>query len=282
MSEAAVPREADRKEEAELSLELASALRRRSRRERIRKVFWPSLVLVLGLLLWEVTSRLEIVNPIILPPPGEVVEAWGRLMTQAFFWEAVQVTMTETLVGFAIGSGVGFVLGVLTAIVSTMRFAIYPYVVAFQNTPRVAFAPLLVTWFGFGLESKIALAAAICFFPILINVFVGISTVDEDARTVMKSYGASRWQMFRKLSLPYSLPFTFAGLKTGMSLALIGAVVGEFVGGARGMGVLIDRFNYLLRVADAFAVLATLALIGTVLYGIMEFLDRRIVFWIDR
>jgi NitT/TauT family transport system permease protein len=181
-----------------------------------------------------------------------------------------------------IGAGLGFVLGVCIASVKVIRQALYPYAVAFQNTPRVAFAPVLLTLFGFDIWSKVALAAAICFFPTLLAVMVGIQTVDEDAKTVMRSYGASTWQMFRKLTLPAASPFIFAGLKLGMTFALIGAIVAEFVGAARGMGVLIETFNFQLDVAEAYAVVMALSIMGLALYGIMELLDRRVVFWIDR
>jgi NitT/TauT family transport system permease protein len=120
---------------------------------------------------------------------------------------------------------------------------LYPYAIAFENTPRVAFAPVLVTRFGFEIWSLVALAAAICAVPTLIDVEVGIQMVDDDAKTVMRSYGASTWQMFRKLTLPYALPLVFAGLKLAMSIALIGAIVTEFVGAARGMRVLIETLT---------------------------------------
>jgi NitT/TauT family transport system permease protein len=254
----------------------------RDRRELLGALGWPLAVLVAALALWEVVVRTEIVNEIILPLPEDVAAAFVNLLQSAFFWEATAITLQETALGFLVGAGSGFVMGVSIASVKVIRQAFYPYAVAFQNTPRVAFAPILLTLFGFDIWSKVALAAAICFFPTLLNVMVGIQTVDEDAKTVMRSYGASTWQMFRKLTLPAALPLIFAGLKLGMSFALIGAIVAEFVGAARGMGVLIETFNFQLDVAEAYAVVLALSLIGLSLYGLMEFLDRRIVFWIER
>jgi NitT/TauT family transport system permease protein len=251
-------------------------------RELIGAIGWPMAVMVAVLAMWEVVVRTEMVNEIILPLPEDVAAAFVNLLQSEFFWEAMAITLQETMLGFLVGAGLGFVMGVSIASVRVIRQAFYPYAVAFQNTPRVAFAPILLTLFGFDIWSKVALAAAICFFPTLLNVMVGIQTVDEDAKTVMRSYGASTWQMFRKLTLPAALPLIFAGLKLGMSFALIGAIVAEFVGAARGMGVLIETFNFQLDVAEAYAVVLALSIVGLTLYGLMELLDRRIVFWIER
>lgn len=244
-------------------------------------LIWPLTVAVISLGAWEFISRTEIVDPIILPPPTEVAAALVRLCQRGFFWEAVEVTVLETVLGFVIGCAAGFILGAAIGTVKQVRWAIYPFIIAFQNTPRVAFAPVFLTWFGFGMASKVVMAAAICFFPLLINVVVGIETVDEHARELMRSYGASKRQTFFKVTLPSSLPLVFAGLKTAMTLALIGAIVAEFVGATEGLGVLINTFNFQLDVAEAFAVVVMLSIIGLILYGAIELLDRKVVFWRD-
>jgi NitT/TauT family transport system permease protein len=242
-------------------------------------VLWPSLALLLLGALWEGLSRFEIVDPIILPPLTEVVVSLVGLVQERFFWHNTWITVYETLVGFVIGVVAAWALGTLIGIFRPFRLAIYPLAVAFQNTPRVALAPLFLTWFGFGLTSKYVMAATICFFPVLIAVVVGLETIDHDARTLMRSFGARRWETYRKLSLPSSMPIIFAGIKQAMTLALIGAIVAEFVGASEGMGVMIKTFNFQLEVADGFAVIVALMIIGLLLYGIVEWLDRRIVFW---
>jgi NitT/TauT family transport system permease protein len=242
-------------------------------------VFWPTFALVSMLGLWEFLSRTEIVDPIILPPFTDVVASLVDLVQTDFFWDNTWTTISETLLGFAIGVTAAWVLGTLIGIFRPFRLAMYPLAVAFQNTPRVALAPLFLTWFGFGLTSKYVMAATICFFPVLIAVVVGLETVDSDARTLMRSLGASRWELYRKLSLPSSLPIIFAGVKQAMTLALIGAIVAEFVGASEGMGVMIKTFNFQLEVADGFAVIVALMIIGLLLYGIVEWLDQKIVFW---
>jgi NitT/TauT family transport system permease protein len=258
---------------------LASPLTDRSGRFDWSLVLWPALALLLLGALWEALSRFEIVDPIILPPLTEVVVSLVSLSQEGFFWRNTWITLYETLLGFVIGVVAAWVLGTLIGIFRPFRLAIYPLAVAFQNTPRVALAPLFLTWFGFGLTSKYVMAATICFFPVLIAVVVGLETIDHDARTLMRSFGAKRWETYRKLSLPSSMPIIFAGIKQAMTLALIGAIVAEFVGASEGMGVMIKTFNFQLEVADGFAVIVALMIIGLVLYGIVEWLDRKIVFW---
>jgi NitT/TauT family transport system permease protein len=240
---------------------------------------WPTGALLLFLAIWELAAQTELVNPIIVPAASDVFVALVEIVQEDFFWDATKVTVEETLIGFAIGVTGAWILGTLIGVFRIFRLAFYPLIVAFQITPRIALAPLFLTWFGFGITSKIVMAATICFFPVLINVVVGLDTVDKDARSLMRSFGASRWEEYRKLTLPSSLPIIFAGLKTAMTLALIGAIVAEFVGASEGMGVLIKTFNFQLQVAEGFAVIIALAIIGLVLYGITELIEHKLVFW---
>lgn len=242
-------------------------------------LFWPTLALTLAIATWEFLSQTEIVNPIVVPPASEVFTALVELVQEGFFWEATWVTVQETLLGFFIGVVGAWILGTAIGMSRIARLTLYPPAVAFQITPRIALAPLFLTWFGFGLTSKVVLAATICFFPVLISVVVGFDNVDKDARTLMRSFGGSKWEEYRKLTAPASLPIIFAGLKTAITLALIGAIVGEFVGGSEGMGVLVKTFNFQLNVAEGFAVIIVLAIIGLIMYGIVAWVDKKVVFW---
>lgn len=261
----------------------ADALPRRRRGASLWRSVWPPTAVVLAILaIWEGIVGFGMVNPIILPPPSAIARSLAAMVAEPFFWEAAQATMTETLVGFVIGIVTAWILGTLLGMSDLARRALYPIVVAFQITPRIAFAPIFLTWFGFGLESKIVMAATICFFPLLLNVLVGMETVDRDARTLMRSFGASRWQEYRELTLPASLPLILAGIKNAVTLALIGAIVAEFVGASVGMGVLSKTFSFQLDVASSFAVIIALMLFGLLLYGIVELIDKRLVYWRDR
>lgn len=234
-------------------------------------------VVVIGV--WEAVSRSDMVSDLILPAPSAVAVAFGDLFSSGIVWPHLRVTVTETLLGFVIGSGGGFLLGTFAAWSVIFRRVVSPYVITFQVTPRVAMAPIFLTWFGFGMTSKVVLAATICFFPVFINTVTGLVNIDEDAMELFQSLKANRRQVFVNLSLPSALPVVFAGLKTGMTLALIGAIVAEFVGASEGLGLLIDQFNFQLATDAAFAVVLLLAIVGLILYGIVELLDRKIVFW---
>ena len=256
-----------------------------SRRQRMQErrvvstILWPAAAALAILVIWQWLSKTGRVDEIIVPAPTDIVDSFVRLVQEDFFWEATWVTVKETVIGFGAGILGAWILGTLIGVFRPFRLAFYPLVVVFQITPRVALAPVFLTWFGFGITSKIVMAATICFFPVLIAVILGLETVDKNARDLMRSFGASRWEEYRKLTLPSSLPAIFAGLKIAITLALIGAIVAEFVGATEGMGVLIKTFNFQLQVADGFAVILALSIIGLILYGITEFLESKIVFW---
>lgn len=248
-------------------------------KELLRVIAWPLLTVVIIWAVWAALVRGGVVARIILPLPSEVIVAFWRLMQQTFFWSNIRITVVETLLGFAIGCGAGWLLGSAMSLSSLVSRATYPLVVAFQNTPRIALAPVFLTWFGFGITARVVMSAVICFFPVVISVIVGMQTVDTDMKMLMHSYGANQWVMYRKVVLPWSLPVVFSGVKTAMTLALLGAIVGEFVGGTGGVGTLIKTFNFQLDVAEGFASIAALMIVGLLLYGLVELVDRRVVYW---
>jgi NitT/TauT family transport system permease protein len=244
---------------------------------------WPiSLAVLVALLaLWELGSRAGVFHEFILPAPTRIAAALGRLLTAGFFAEHLGVTLYETLAGFAIGAGLACAGGVLLHASPLLNRVVYPYVVVFQVIPKVALAPILVTWFGFGLTSKVVMAATISFFPALINTIVGLGAVEEEALLLFRSLVARRAQAFFKLSLPSALPYVFAGLKTSLTFAFIGAIVGEFVGANHGIGLLVETYNFQLDIPMVFALIVVLSVIGLALYLAFEYVDRKIVFWRD-
>jgi NitT/TauT family transport system permease protein len=235
------------------------------------------LVVTLGV--WEALNRAEIVHEIILPAPSRIIAGIWTVVTLEGFARELGTTVLEVLLGFLLAAAGGIGIGVLTGTFELFRRAIYPYVVAFQVIPKVVFAPIFLAWFGYGIESKIVLAAVIAFFPCLINTAVGLRSTTEDERMLMRSYVASRGQIFWKLTLPKALPFVFAGLKTAFTFALIGAIVAEFVGTYHGLGLMLETFTFALQMHLVFAVIAIISLLGIALYAGLDFLDRRIVFW---
>jgi NitT/TauT family transport system permease protein len=243
----------------------------------------PPLVTALVILgIWEFVSSSGMVDEIILPAPTSIVDAMIDLVQESFFWKATWVTTQEALIGFAAGVLIAWILGTLIGLFRSFSLAVYPPVVAFQIMPRVALAPVFLTWFGFGITSKVVMAATICFFPVLVNTILGMQGVGRDARALMRSLGASKWEEYRKLLLPASLPAIFASLKVAVALALIGAIVAEFLGASEGMGVLLREMSFQLQIAESFAVLVALSFLGLVLYGLAALLESRLIFWRGR
>lgn len=230
--------------------------------------------------LWEIAVQRNWVSALILPSPFAVVEAWWDLaIVRGLIWEHFAVTLGEVVAGFLIGAAFGCGVATLSAMNATFRRLAQPYMVALQVTPRIAIAPIIVAWLGFGMEPKIAIAAIICFFPIFINTLTGLMQTDEDSIEMFRSLRASRWQTFTQLQLPQAMPVVMAGFKTGISLALIGAIVGEFVSASVGMGVLIQKFSFQLLLPQAFACLLMLTAMGLLLYGVATLADRHLVYW---
>ena len=237
------------------------------------------LSLVVVVAIWEGVARAGWVSPLVLPAPSRIWDGLVILFTADWFGKHLWYTTAETLAGFFIGGVAAIALGILMVNVRVFKEIIYPYVVAFQVMPKVVLAPIFITWFGFGMESKIVMAIAISFFPVVINTVVGLESVEEDALLLMRSLVASPMQVFWKLSWPTALPSVFAGLKTSLTLALIGALVAEFVTAKEGLGTLITTFSFELKVYLVFACIIVVSLLGLLLYGLMEVLERKIVFW---
>jgi NitT/TauT family transport system permease protein len=249
--------------------------------KRLFRRLWPPLVFLAILVgLWELALAVNYVSESILPHPKDIVVSFWELIRSDFVWDDIGATLWESVAGFLLGSALGLALAIPSGLSPIMRQMLNPYAVALQVTPRIAIAPLIIAWVGFGYSSKIWIAAIIAFFPVYVNALTGILTVDEDAREMFRSLGASRLQTFMRLMVPGSLPVLFAGLKTAAGLSLVGAVVGEFISAQRGLGVLVQQFSSQLAISDAFAVILMLMVLGLLLYGVMEWLERTTVFWL--
>jgi NitT/TauT family transport system permease protein len=248
---------------------------------RVAQRLWPPLVfLVILIALWELALAVDYVSETILPHPKDIAVSFFELITSGFVWDDIAATLWESVAGFGLGAALGLALAIPSGLSPIMRQMLNPYAVGLQVTPRIAIAPLIIAWAGFGYSSKIWIAAIIAFFPVYVNALTGMLTVDEDAREMFRSLGASKWQQFMQLMVPGSLPVMFAGLKTAAGLSLVGAVVGEFISAQRGLGILVQQFSSQLAISDAFAVILMLMLLGLLLYGVMEWLERTTVFWL--
>ncbi|RHW36705.1 ABC transporter permease [Lysinibacillus yapensis] len=253
----------------------------------IRKIFKKEALLSIALLVlllaaWEILSRIGVLHPLILPAPTVVFSATLELLASSFLYLHLGVTLYETIAGFFIGSFLAIILGIVVSSNPTLYKVLNPFIVVFQAIPKIALAPIFVTWFGFGPTAKIVMAITICFFPTFVNTVVGLKSVDEESRLLFQSLVAKKKDTFFKLSLPTALPFIFAGLKSSLTFALIGAIVGEFVGANEGIGMLLDTFNFQLEMGKVYALIVILSIIALLLYLLIEWLDKKLIFWADR
>ena len=230
---------------------------------------------------WEAIVRGFGISKIVLPAPSAIAVAFtDGLLSGDFGWH-LAVTMYEILAGFAVGALSGLLLGFVIALVPLAQRILYPYVVAFQTVPKVAIAPIIVIWFGYGVSSKIVITATIAFFPLLANTIMGLRAAPHDQIEMLLSYTASPWQVFTMVRLKQALPYIFVGLDVAIVLSVIGAIVGEFVGAKAGLGYLILQKNFNLDMAGTFAILIILSVIGVGLHALIGGVQRRVVFWMD-
>ena len=242
------------------------------------------LLLVVVVLAWEYGVAWLDVPTYILPPPSRIAFAmWQGLDAGIFdrggYWLHAGVTIAEVLLGFFIGSGVGLILGTVISQFRILEATLRVYLVAIQSLPKVALAPIIVMWFGFGLTSKVVIICLLTFFPLLITSMAGFKAVDAERLELMRALGARPWQIFWKVRFPSALPYIFAGLDMAAVLAVVGAVVGEFVGAQRGLGTLILSMNAQMDTAGTFSVFIILAIVGVVMYQAMRIIERRFLFW---
>jgi NitT/TauT family transport system permease protein len=237
----------------------------------------PVAAAILFLASWELAVRLFEINRIILPTPSAI----ARALVNDFDSLSIQtsITMFEAIAGFLLGTGVAVGLAVLFVHSRPLQDALYPFAVALKSTPLIAIAPVLVLWFGNGLLSKIVMAATVAFFPVLVNAVKGLMSIDAEAADLMRSLSASPMQVLLKIRLPASLGYLFSSLKIASTLAVVGAVIGEFTGATLGIGNIIKTSSYYLDAPLMFAAIAMIAFGGILFFAFVAWVERRIVFW---
>jgi len=229
---------------------------------------------------WSLIKQWGNYGSFFLPAPHEVWLKFIKVVADGTLWYHTGITLSEILGGLALGLTTATALGYLLAKSPLVERFLSPYIIASQSVPIVALAPLLIVWFGFGLLSKVLVCALTVFFPILINAVVGLRSVERDLVDLMRSFQASRWQTFRYLEVPAALPVLFGGLKVGVTLSVIGAVVGEFAQSDRGLGFLVNLANRgLFDTPLMFVALFVLMSIALALYGIVVTLEALLLRW---
>jgi NitT/TauT family transport system permease protein len=230
------------------------------------------------LILWQVSTILFKIPQYILPSPLETINAfvtkWPALSAELVY------TLEEILVGFAIGTIVAFGLALIIASSPLLPKILYPVIVAVQVVPKIALAPVFLVWFGYGEVPITLITALICFFPVLVNSIKGLVSIDQPIADLMISLSASRRQVFSKVQLPNCIPYLFASLKVGMTFAIIGAIVGEWIGGAsHGVGYLMLVYSSNFDTAPLFAGILMITLVGIVLFGVTAAIEKLVAPW---
>ncbi|MDA8051733.1 MAG: ABC transporter permease [Rhodospirillales bacterium] len=265
----------------------ATPARRRRRFAEVRGSLIAAGGMLVLLALWEGSVRFLHTPSYILPTPGSVVHAlWSGLAVSPAspvgYYRPLWGTFHNAALGFVLGSLLGLVLGSLMAESRVIEKLLMPYAFALQCLPKIAIAPLVVIWFGFGDGSKIAIAAMLTFFSLLINSFTGLRATEPERIDLMRSLSASRFEIYRIVKLPNAASFIFAGLDMAVVYALLGTIVAEFLGAQNGMGVVITQAQSVNDVAGVFAALVILGALGIALHALMHRLERRVVHWADR
>jgi len=243
------------------------------------EVLLVPVVLFAILALWEMVVRVAGYPSFILPSPGRVWSKFLVVLADGTLWRHTRVTLMEIAGGLGLGVSLALVTGYGLAKSPLLERLLSPYIVASQSVPVVAIAPLLLIWFGFGVLSKVLVCALTVFFPMLVNTIIGIRSVEPELVSLMRSLRATRWQTFVLLEVPAALPILFGGLKVAVTLAVIGAVVGEFVGADRGLGFLLNLSRGILDTPLLFVALFTLIFIALALYLTVSWLELWLLRW---
>jgi NitT/TauT family transport system permease protein len=244
------------------------------------KIAMPWLVTAGLFLLWEVACIVFSVQEIVLPRPSRIFET---MVDRAdILWRFCLETLWTTIAGFGLAIVFGLLLGLAIGASPYVYSGLYPLLVAFNAIPKVAIVPILMIWLGVGATPAIVTAFVISFFPIVVNVATGLATIEPELQDVMRSLGASRWDTLTKIGVPRAMPYLFGSLKVAITLAFIGSVISETVGGNRGIGFLMLSAGARNDTATTFAGLFAIAIMGVLMYAICAMVEQRMTRWAFR
>ncbi|WP_323019030.1 ABC transporter permease [Pararhodobacter sp.] len=239
-------------------------------------------ILALVLLVWQFLPPALGVPKFIIPTISDMLSELGRMYRREDLIANTLSTAWYTLLGFAIGSALGAAIGYLLGLSEFWERVLSPYILALQIAPKVAFAPLFIMWFGYNATPKLLVTVLIVFFPVLVNVLAAMKTVDRDMVNLARAYSMTRWQIFKKVEFPSTLPNLMAGLRIASTLAVIGVTVGELVGGNTGLGFLISYGGGQANAAMVFNAIVLLTLIGIVLYSALVWAEERLLHYLPK
>ncbi|WP_417599586.1 ABC transporter permease [Pararhodobacter oceanensis] len=239
----------------------------------------PASFFVFLIVLWQIVTMVGEVPSYVVPAPTDIWTAAVRNLQRGIYPPHLFATMQSVLIGYTTGVLSGIILGTIFAEVRVIERLVFPLVVALQSVPKVALAPLFVMWFGYGFTSKVITVTLLCLFPVLVNTVTGLKSADPDRVSLIKAMTGNRLQVFRYVKLPTAAGHILAAMQVSVVLALIGALVAEFVGSDRGLGILIQNGQLNLDTPGIFVILIILSLIGIISTSIVRFAQRKIVFW---
>jgi len=237
------------------------------------------LLVVACLAIWHFYTKFSGISPFVLPSPSAVWHVWMGMLASPRAWSHTLTTVYSTLLGFFFGLVVGVTLGLILGRIRWLELTLNPFIVATQVVPKVALIPLFVVWFGFGMTSKVLVAAVLSFFPILTNTVLGVKSVEAGHRDVMTSLNASRFQAFAQLDFRNALPYIITGMEVGIVLAIIGTIVGEYLGGSAGLGYMLVSEMNAYQTDGLFAVIIHMTILGFVFYFATGLLRRFVIPW---
>ncbi len=249
------------------------------RTQQLTRYMVAPLVLAVALVGWESYVKATGMSDLVLPAPTQILASLVDGLSSGLYFPHFLATFTEVAAGFSCAAVLALVIGGLISQFRIIEAAFYPFIVALQTMPKVALAPLILLWVGFGIESKIVTAGLSAFFPIVVSTIVGLRSAPSEKIDLLRALGANRYKIFKLVQLPEALPFIFAGVNIGIVMAVLGAIVGEFVGAKMGLGYLLMQFNYNMDLAGMFSILVILSVMGMVLNFSVLWLRGKIIFW---
>lgn len=248
-------------------------------KQKLVNVALPLATVMLLLLLWKLSLEWFSVPTYLVPPPESVLVALRKGLIGGTLWPHIGATSLAVAIGYLLGCCLAFVCAAVMSESELVERATYPIIVGLQSIPKVALAPLLIVWFGFGLESKVVLVALMCFFPCFVNTVVGLKSYDRNLAALYRAFGSGRFDIFWSVKLPSALGHIFAGLQVSIILAILGAVVSELISSKFGLGNVIQAAAMNFDVAMMFACVIILSVMGILATQAVKSLHRRLVFW---
>lgn len=237
----------------------------------------PVVLIVILISFWELATRGGAIREFILPPPSNILVTFVKTMPKML--DHIVITLYEALTGFFLAIFLALFIAVLMDSVEVIKKALYPILIVSQTVPIITIAPLFTLWFGFGYLPKIIVVILVCFFPIVVSLIVGLNSADKELINLVKSMGATKLQIYKIVKLPAALPHFFSGLKIAATYSVMGAVIGEWLGGKKGLGVYMERVRYSFAIDKVFATILIIIILSMVIFKAINILEKTMMPW---